>query len=317
MVWKLGIAVSLPLVLGMFEANAQSWPSRPIEMIIPFAAGGSVDVVGRSVAIGLSEILGQQVVVNNRDGASGTLGFNALAFAPADGYTIGFAPTTPITNAPHLMKGVRYQVDSFDYICQIFENVFTIAVAPDSKFKTVQELFTAASENPGKLSYGHSGNGTIPHLSVENLADALKLKFQAVPFRGENGVFPILLKGDIDFGSLAVTSIRGQKFRPLLVFLDQRHPSLPDVPSTKELGVAKSVPPGFNGLYAPKGLPAEVRTSLERACADVVARNAVLQAMANAGQTVNYLTGAEFYSRTVADYQYKGELIRRLGLNTP
>ncbi len=113
-------------------AQAQGWPTRPIEVIIPFPAGGSSDVIGRSVATALSELLGQQVVVSNRDGASGTIGFNALAGAAADGYTLGFGPTTPIANAPYLVKGVRYQVDSFEYLCQVFENPLTLAVAPES-----------------------------------------------------------------------------------------------------------------------------------------------------------------------------------------
>ena len=193
------VAIALPLAVFTFDANAQR--SRTIEMIIPFPAGSGVDVIGRSVAAALSEQLGQQVVVNNRDGASGTIGFNALAAALPDGNTIAFGPTTPIANAPYLVKGVRYQVDSFDYICQIFENVFTVAVPPQSKFKSAQELIAAARENPGKLTYGHAGNGTIPHLSVENFADALKLKFQPVPFRGDAPVLPTLLKGDIDFGA--------------------------------------------------------------------------------------------------------------------
>ena len=247
MTWKGCLAVALlPLALVTLDANAQK--SRTIEMIIPFPAGSGVDVIGRSVAAALSEQLGQQVVVNNRDGASGTIGFNALAAAAPDGNTIAFGPTTPIANAPYMVKGARYQVDSFDYICQIFENVFTLAVAPQSKFKSAQELIAAARENPGKLTYGHAGNGTIPHLSVENFADALKLKFQPVPFRGDAPVLPTLLKGDIDFGAPAVSTIHGQNFRPLLVFLGQRHPAYPDVPIARELGATSDVPPGHNGL---------------------------------------------------------------------
>jgi tripartite-type tricarboxylate transporter receptor subunit TctC len=138
------LAVALALVLVAPGAQAQRWPSRPIDMIIPFPAGSGVDVIGRAVASALSEQLGQQVVVGNRDGASGTIGFNALAAAAPDGNTIAFGPTTPIANAPYLVKGVRYQVGSFDYICQIFENAFTIAVAPQSRFKSAQELIAAA-----------------------------------------------------------------------------------------------------------------------------------------------------------------------------
>ena len=148
MVRLLAAAVFLVVAAGSGAAQT-SWPARQIEMIIPFPAGSGVDVIGRSVAAALSEQLGQQVVVNNRDGASGTIGFNVLAAAAPDGNTIAFGPTTPIANAPYLVKGVRYQADSFDYICQIFENVFTLAVAPQSQFKSAQELIAAARENPG------------------------------------------------------------------------------------------------------------------------------------------------------------------------
>jgi tripartite-type tricarboxylate transporter receptor subunit TctC len=312
--WKCGLAVAALCVLPVSDANAQKWPSRPIDMIIPFPAGGGVDVIGRSVATALSTQLGQQVVVNNRDGAAGTLGFNTLAAAAPDGHTIGFGPTTPIANAPYLVKGVRYQVDSFEYVCQIFENVFTVTVAPQSKFRSVQELITAARENPGKLTYGHAGTGTIPHLAMENFADALKLKLQAVPFRGDGPILPTLLKGDIDFSASAISSIHGQNFRPLLVFWEKRHPAYPDVPTARELGATSDVPPGHNGLYAPKGLPAAIKASLESNCADAIKSSVVSQMITNTGQTFRYLSGAEFQAQTVADHKFKGELIGRLGL---
>jgi tripartite-type tricarboxylate transporter receptor subunit TctC len=312
--WTCRVAIALPFALAAVGAHAQSWPTRPIEVIIPFPAGGSVDVIGRAVATAISEELGQQIVVSNRDGASGTIGFNALASAAPDGYTLGAGPTTPIANAPYLMKGVRYGVDSFEYLCHVFENAFTVTVAPQSKFKSAQELIAAARDNPGKLGYGHSGNGTIPHLAVANLADELKLNFQPVPFRGESAVMPTLLKGDIDFGSVAVVTVRGQNFRPLLAFSDARHPALPDLPTARELGVTTSVPPGHNGIFAPKGLPAQIKASLERACADAVKRPSVQRALENSGQTLHYLTSAQFQALTAADYKFKGELIHRLGL---
>jgi tripartite-type tricarboxylate transporter receptor subunit TctC len=316
MTWTCRLAVAVPLALVALDANAQSWPSRPIEMILPFAAGGGVDVIGRSVANALSSQLGQQVVVNNRDGAAGTIGFSALAAAAPDGNTIGFGPTTPIANAPYLVKGMRYNVDSFDYVCQVFENVFTIVEAPQSKFKSVQELIAAARENPGKLSYGHAGTGTIPHLAMENFADALKLKFQPVPFRGDAPILPTLLKGDIDFAASAVSTIHGQNFRPLLVFWEKRHPAYPDLPTARELGVTSDVPPGHNGLYAPKGLPATIKAALDRNCADAIKSSVVSQMITNTGQTLRYLSGAEFQAQTAADYKFKGELIHRLGLAT-
>lgn len=307
-----GIALSLCLCA---TASAQKWPSRTIEMIIPFPSGSGVDLIGRSVASALAAQLGQTVVVLNRDGAAGTIGFGTLAAAPPDGHMIGFGPSTPIANAPYLVKGVRYNVDSFDYICQIFENVFTISVGPNSKFKSAKELFAAASASPGKLNYGHAGLGTIPHLSTQNLLDALQLKMQAVPFRGDAPTVPALLSGGIEAASVSVSTIRGNdNIRPLVMFADRRHPAYPDVPTAKELGVATSVPPGHNGLYAPKGLTAEVRAALERACVDGIKQDVVQRMIGNTGQTIAYLSGAAFQAQTAADYKFKGELIKRLGL---
>lgn len=302
------------LALTGHDAGAQTWPNRPIEMIIPFSAGGGVDIIGRSVAAAISEQLGQNIVVVNREGAGGTLGFGQLAAAAPDGYTLGFGPTTPISNAPYLVKGVRYNVDSFDYVCQVFENVFSIAVGPTSKFKTAQDLLAFAKDNPGKLTYGHAGVGSIPHLSVENFGDALKVKFTHAPFRGDNALLPQLLNGELDFAAPAVSSIQGRDVRPLVVFSDKRHPALPNVPTAKELGVATSVPPGFNGLYAPKGLPKEVKAKLEQACTKAITHESVKKTTTTTSQTISYLTGAQFHDRTAADYKFKGELIKRLGL---
>jgi tripartite-type tricarboxylate transporter receptor subunit TctC len=296
-------------------AAAQTWPSRQIDMIIAFPAGSGVDVIGRALAAAISQQTGQNVVVLNRDGAAGTLGFATLASASPDGHTLAFGPTTPVANAPYLVKGVRYNVESFTYVCQVFENVFTIAVGPQSKIKSAQELLAAAKENPGKLTYGHAGLGTIPHLSMENLSEALKLNFTSVPFRGDAPLIPALLRGEIDFASTAVGTVRPQPaIRPLAIFSDRRHSAYPDLPTVKELGVAGGVPPGHNGLFAPAGVSTDVRNALERTCVAALGQESVLKVMANTGQTIEYLDGAAFHAQTVADYTSKGELIKRLGL---
>jgi tripartite-type tricarboxylate transporter receptor subunit TctC len=309
------IGAALLLVAAAGSSAAQTWPTKQVEMIIPFPAGSGVDVIGRALAAAISKELGQNVVVLNRDGAAGTLGFGVLASATPDGHTIAFGPTTPVANAPYLVKGVRYNVESFSYICQVFEHVFTIAVGPQSKLKSAQELFAAAKANPGKLTYGHAGLGTIPHLSMENLSEALKLAFAPVPFRGDAPLIPALLRGEIDFASTAVGTIRPQPaIRPLAIFSDKQHPAYPDLPTVKELGVATGVPPGHNGLFAPAGVSPDVRKRLERVCVDILKQEAVRKVMANTGQTIEYLDGAAFHAQTVADYKAKGELIKRLGL---
>jgi tripartite-type tricarboxylate transporter receptor subunit TctC len=309
------MATPILLAAMAIPGAAQSWPSKQIEMIISFPAGSGVDVIGRAVASAISQQAGQNVVVLNRDGAAGTLGFGALASAAPDGHTIAFGPTTPVANAPYLVKGVRYNVESFTYICQVFENVFSIAVGPQSKFTSVQQLLAAAKAKPGQLTYGHAGLGTIPYLSMENLALALNHKFSAVPFRGDAPLVPALLRGEVDFASVGVSTIRPQPaIRPLAIFSGRRHPAYPDVPTVKELGVATSVPPGHNGLFAPRGLSADVRKALEAACRTAIKQEPFLKVMANTGQVVEYLDGAAFHAQTVADYKAKGELIKRLGL---
>ncbi|MBX9827912.1 MAG: tripartite tricarboxylate transporter substrate binding protein, partial [Xanthobacteraceae bacterium] len=205
--------------------------------------------------------------------------------------------------------------DSFEYICQVFENVFTIAVGPNSKFKAAKDLLDAAKGKPDGLTFGHSGLGSIPHLSGENFADAMKIKVQHLPFRGDGAMLPVLLKGDLDFGVAAVSSIRGNdSIRPLVMFSDKRHPAYPNVPTAKELGVTTSVPPGHNGVFAPRGLPAAVKSALERGCANAVKSETVLRVTGNTGQAIVYLDSAQFEAQTRADYKFKGELIQRLGL---
>jgi tripartite-type tricarboxylate transporter receptor subunit TctC len=307
------VCVAIALLSTSGVVSAQKYPSRNIEVIIPFAAGGGVDLIGRSVAASLAEQFGQSVVVQNRDGAGGTLGFGALAAAAPDGYTLGFGPSTPIANAPYLVKGVRYNPESFDYICQVFENPFSIAVGPNSPYKTAQDLLAAAKDK--SLNFGHAGLGSIPHLSVENFADATKIKVQHLPFRGDAAMLPVLIKGDLDFGAPALSSIRGNdQIRPLVVFTDKRVAAYPDVPTARELGVTTAVPPGQNGLYAPQGLPAEVKAALDKACATAVKSDGVLKVVGNTGSSVAYMDGKQFHDQTVSDYKFKGELIKRLGL---
>jgi tripartite-type tricarboxylate transporter receptor subunit TctC len=315
MVARIGMGLALAIALCTAVAAQQKYPSRNIDLIIPFAVGGGVDLIGRAIGASLGEQLGQSVVTVNRDGAAGTLGFTQLAGAAPDGHTLAFSPSTPIANAPYLVKGVRYTADSFEYICQVFENVFAVAVGPNSKFKTARDLLDAAKSKPDGLTFGHAGIGSIPHLSVENFADALKFKVQHLPFRGDGVMLPVLIKGDIDFGAMAVSSIRGNDtIRPLVIFADKRHPAYPDVPTAKELGVATSVPPGHNGVFAPKGLPGDVKSTLVRGCANAVKSEAVLRVIGNTGQSIVYLDSAQFEAQTRADYTFKGELIKRLGL---
>ncbi|MFL9825841.1 tripartite tricarboxylate transporter substrate binding protein [Rhodoplanes sp. SY1] len=309
----LGAAAALP-AQAQTQAPGEKWANRPVELIVPWTAGGGVDIVARAMAQAMSGDLGQNVFVTNREGAGGTLGFRALVAATPDGHVLAGGPATPVTNAPYLVKGVSYDPESFEYICQYFENVFALVVRADSPYATAKDLIAAAKSAPSPLTYGSPGVGSIGHLSAENAAAALAMKVQHVPFRGDAAGLPVLLKGDIDFLVPAISSVRGQNVRVLAVFSEERHPSLPDVPTAKELGVARSLSQGLNGLFAPKGIPAPVKASLEKACAAAVKSEPVAAALKNTGQTAAYLDSAAFRARILDDYKLKGELIRRLGL---
>ncbi len=187
----------------------------------------------------------------------------------------------------------------------------------ESRFKSIADLLREASAAPGKLSYGHAGQGSIPHLATQNLAEALNIKVQAIPFRGDAPLIPVLLKGDLDFATSAISSIRGANLRVLMVFADKRDANFPDAPTAKEVGVAVSVPPGHNGLFAPKGLPRDVLAKLEGACAKAVTSDTVQRTIGATGQSVSYLSSEQFRAQTIADEKFKRELIARLGLSPP
>jgi tripartite-type tricarboxylate transporter receptor subunit TctC len=307
------VALAAAWIAGGSACAQEAYPARPVQVIVAFQPGGSVDVMARHLLTAMSASLGQPFVVLNRDGASGSVGFGQLAAARPDGYTLGAGPTTPIATSPHLMKDIKYGVDSFEYICQSFENVFTVSVRPESPFRSIDDIIAAARANPGKLSYGHSGNGTVPHLSVSNLAYRLGLNIVSVAYRGETAALPDVIGGRLDFGAPSVAVVVGQKMRVLAVFADRRHPSFPDAPTFSELGMP-SMPAGLNGLFAPKGTPPEILSVLERACEQATQSESFRAGAQRMHQPVIYLGSAAFAERARTDYRYKGELIRLLGL---
>ena len=269
--------------------------------------------MARNLVTEVAAQLGQPFVVVNREGASGTIGFGQVASAQPDGYTLGAGPTTPISIAPHLMKDVKIGVDSFEYVCQSFENIFTIAVSLESPFRSVTDIVGAARANPGKLSYGHSGIGTVPHLSVANLVYRHGIDVSAIPYRGESAMLPDLVAGRVNFGAPSVAVAVGQKVRVLAVFADSRHPAFPDAPTFAELGMP-SMPPGLNAPFAPRRTPPGVLAALEHACERATQTESFRAAAQRLNQRIAYLDGARFAERALADYRYKGELIRAINI---
>jgi tripartite-type tricarboxylate transporter receptor subunit TctC len=303
------------VALGLASAMAcaqDKYPAQPVQVIIPYSAGGNSDVMGRAFLDVLSKTLGGQFVVVNRDGAGGTIGFAQLAAAKADGYTLLFGPTSAVTSAPHLVKKLPYTLHDFTYVCQVFENIFAVAVAPKSRFQTLKDLVDYARANPGKVSFGSSGIASVGHLSGEGFGHELGIKLNHVPFRGDAQTIPQVLGGQIDFGVSGMGSATGA-LRPLAIFSDARLPFVPDVPTVTELGMP-AIPPGYQGLFAPKGLPPRVLATLEKGCADAVNSDTYKAFGAKIRQKVAYVDSAGFTKRAQDDYAYKGRLIRMLGI---
>ncbi|RKE67677.1 tripartite tricarboxylate transporter substrate binding protein [Pseudorhodoplanes sinuspersici] len=301
------IALMVSLLVPV-TASAQG--SRNIELIVPFPAGGVTDLVARILSERLSKDLDQTIVVINRDGAGGTIGATATAVAAPDGVTLGFSAMGVITGRPHLRSDLRYNVNSFDYICQVAITPTVIVVSPESPYRSLKDLFDQARQTPDKLTYGHPGHGSIPHLQMLDLSSRAGVTLTSVPFRGDAPARTALIGKHIDIQMSGDAGGIGN-MRALAIIARERTPSLPDVPTTNELGFGEGFATPF-GLYAPKGVPAAALTRLRKACADTVASQSFRAAMTKSGQTVDYFDGPEFAARMEQVSRLVGDLVEKM-----
>jgi tripartite-type tricarboxylate transporter receptor subunit TctC len=307
------IAVVAAVASGGGHAVAQTYPARPVEIVVPFSPGAVTDVLGRALADGLSNDLGQRFIVVNKPGATGGIGSLAVARSSPDGYSLLFTAAVSMTVLPLTNKQLGYDHKAFDPICQTFKNQMVIVVRPDSPFKTVGDLVAAAKARPGRVTYGHLGVASIPHLAMVEFGQAAGIELNAIPFKGDADVLQQTLSGQVDFGSITLSSAAGGGLRILGLFADARNPSLPDVPTVREQGY-DVVPSSFGGLSGPAGLPPLVKGKLADAC-----KAAALGATyARLAKTVfqpddYYADAAIFAQRLDKDVADKSRLIETLG----
>ena len=228
-----------------------TWPERPVQLVVPFPAGGGVDVIARPFAEQFGALLGQPAVVAPRDGASGTIGTAAVASAKPDGYTLAFTPNGPITIQPHVIPTLAYKFESLQPLCQIFAVQYVLAVKPDSVFRTLAELVAAAKAKPGHVKYGYGGIATNPHLAMSQLVLVAGIDLLGVPFRGDPQAILALKAGDVDAATMNIGGAKAQGLRILATFAEVRQQEIPDVPTMKELGYPV-VSSAFGGLFAPR-----------------------------------------------------------------
>jgi tripartite-type tricarboxylate transporter receptor subunit TctC len=247
----LGVAVS--------PVGAQTFPTKPVRLILPFPPGGPTDLLGRALAQKLSEQMGQQVVADNRPGAGGNLGLELAAKAPSDGYTI--ALTSPLVAiSPSLYAKLNYdpQKDLTPVSkVAVIQNV--LVVHPSVPAKNLKELVQVARKSPGKLNYGSGGVGTTTHLAPELLQSLTGIKLVHVPYKGSGLALVSLVSGEIDMLVMAVPAaaaqIKGGKVRPLAVLSEKRATPLPEVPTAPEAGFPEFVIDIWYGILAPSGTP--------------------------------------------------------------
>ncbi|MFL9824401.1 Bug family tripartite tricarboxylate transporter substrate binding protein [Rhodoplanes sp. SY1] len=250
--------------------RAETWPSRPISLVMPFAAGGGTDLLARALAQDLGERLGQQVVVDNRAGAGGNIAATFVAKAPPDGYTIMFGTPGPLANNKLMYKSLAFDPErAFAPIVLIAKSPLIVAARLGLPVKDLAELKAYAGANPGKLNVGVPGNGTLGHITSVLLQQALGVKMASVPYRGTAPVVNDLLGDQVDlamdFMPSYVPLVRDGRIRALAVTTSQRAPDLPDVKTVQEAGVPGFEATAWYALAAPTGTPADVIDKLNAA----------------------------------------------------
>src|SRR5215207_3182795 len=278
---------SLAAVLFGGAAWAQTYPTKPIKLILPFPPGAPSDLVGRTIGQKIAEQMGQGVVPDNRAGAGGTLGLTLAAKAVADGYTILVTSPT-IALSPLLYSNPGYDVaKDFTPVARLASIENVMLVHPTVPTKTLKEFIALARANPGKLNYGSGGPGTTNHLANELLKSLEKLNMVHVPYKGATVATTALMGGEVDEVIVSVASvlsfIKAGKVRPLAVLSPKRVATLPEVPTSAEAGFPNFTISIWYGMMAPAGTPREIVARLHQEVAKALDDRALRQHMANAG----------------------------------
>lgn len=308
------IAAMLTLgIAGTAAAQPARYPARPVTVIVPFDAGSATDVVARTLQPYLSAALGQQAVVVNRAGASGTIGAGEVAQARPDGYTTGLLGMAGLALLPHVRR-LPFEHSSFDFICQVYSAPVVAMVAPNSPHRTIQELLAFGRANPEQVFFGSPGIGTPDHINTASFLRANGVTGTHVPFGGGGAATTALLGGQITLFANTTVVLRAYNLRPLAVLMPQRLPDLPDVPAAGEFG------PPFEAtiwavFVAPKGLPADERAKLTNACRDALSNPAYREAATRAGFPPLFRDGEAFGTFLNSEFARYGTQMRQEGLD--
>ena len=307
----LAIAAGPALCLS---AAAQSWPTKPVKIVVNFPPGGAADQIARAVGVPLGEALGQPVVVENRGGANGNLGGDMVAKSPADGYTLLMSSGGMVSVNPHIYARMPFDpTKDLVPVASAARVLVFLVTKPNFPANNIQEFLAHVKANPGRFSYGSAGNGSSPHLAGEMMKSQAGLFAVHVPYRGAAPALQDVLAGQLDYyfdPGIGLGQVRAGKLKLLAVGSMKRSPLFPNVPTLDEAGLKGFDADSVFGFYAPAGTPTDVVNRLNREINRILGTQALKDRIQNLGGEALPMTPAEFATRAANDSQRFGAIIR-------
>ncbi len=293
------LALSAVCCLMTVNGASAAWPDKPIRIIVPAAPGGTTDIAARVLAEKMGPVLGTNVVVENKAGAGGIIGAEALVRSAPDGYTLMMGNIGPNAILYSLSKKLPYKPEDFAPITMVISNPNVLVVNADSPYQSVADLIAAIRKDPGgNFSFGSSGPGQSPHMTAEMFVQRAGIKLPHIPYKGAAPAVTALMGKEFTFMTdnlpSSIPHIRSGKFRALAVTSAQRAPELPDVPTMAEAGVPNMVVIAWFGLFAPAGTPQPVLERLQQATSTILATPEIRKRFAEMGGQAGGNSSAEF-----------------------
>jgi tripartite-type tricarboxylate transporter receptor subunit TctC len=307
--------------VGAQGTDASTWPIKPVSLVVPYPPGGTSDVIGRQLAQRLREELGVAFVVENKAGAATAIGATHVARAPKDGYTLLLSAGTTFTVVPHLSQKLAYTLEDFEPVAAVATVPFAFVVKKDFPAKTLREYVTYAKANPGKITNGTNGQGSMVHLLGELIANGLDVKLTQVHYKGAAPATMDMIGGIIDSNVEALTSavpnvIAGQ-YRALAVLSTERLPLMPQVPTFRELGYPSIVGETWFAVFAPAGTPKPIIAKLGAALKKITTSETFGEAMGKIGNEARFSANpAELLAITQQQSKLWGSMVKRLDIQS-
>jgi len=313
------VLLALAALAVASAAWAQGYPNKPIRVLVPFVPGGNVDITARTIAPALGEVLGQPVIVENRPGAAGMLGAQAMLAAGPDGYTLMMGSNSSLAVAPNLYSNWPYDpLKGIAPITNLQITPFVLVVKPALPAKTLEEFLKLARENPGRLTMASGGNGSSNQLVGELFQMMTGVKFSHVPYKGTGAALVDLAGGQVDMlfdqASSTVGNVRGGKIRAIAVASSARQAALPDTPTFAEAGVRDFEIDNFTGLVGPAGMPADAVAKIHAAAVKALATPMVRERFASLGVQPVGSTPDQFAATIREDLARWSKVIKAAGI---